>query len=280
MRARIADEFDLLRDNVHLLIVMSELKLVDNVSLPEPLDSGVVETTHFPNDEESDPARFSSTRRRAYVALSKDDAAPLTATQPGEPAMDVETLSYDSGSIGNSLASYLRASDRLYCERESSPFMRETLLMAYELLDEKEDALLRSAISLWSSTTILTSPHWAWHIKLISRDRDSASEEVTDDVSSAEITAENDPLSHRLITGQLREATEKQASTLCRIVMQDFEKRLIQRQRVHQQQFETFLAAVILLNCIEKLCWLFNTWVMQDQELLDRTQDEADGVDL
>lgn len=40
--------------------------------------------------------------------------------------------------------------------------------------------------------------------------------------------------------------------------MNDLERRLLQRQQ--SGYFETFLVALILLNCVERTCWLFRTW--------------------
>jgi hypothetical protein len=43
--------------------------------------------------------------------------------------------------------------------------------------------------------------------------------------------------------------------------MNDLERRLLQRQQANP--FETFLVAVILLACVERMCWLFRTWEVQ-----------------
>lgn len=40
--------------------------------------------------------------------------------------------------------------------------------------------------------------------------------------------------------------------------MNDLERRLLQRQ--HSGWFETFLVAVILLNCVERMTWAFQRW--------------------
>lgn len=71
-----------------------------------------------------------------------------------------------------------------------------------------------------------------------------------DEVTNAE--------SYVLLCSQLRAATEKRASQLSRSVMNDLERRLLQRQQ--SGWFETFLVAVITLNCVERACWLFRTW--------------------
>lgn len=64
--------------------------------------------------------------------------------------------------------------------------------------------------------------------------------------------------SYGLLSSQLRAATEKRASQLSKSVMNDLERRLLQRQQ--SGWFETFLVSIILLNCVERTCWLFRSW--------------------
>lgn len=68
--------------------------------------------------------------------------------------------------------------------------------------------------------------------------------------------------SYNLICSQLRAAVEKRASLLSRNVMNELERRLLQRH--HSGWFETFLVSVILLNCVERACWLFTSWENED----------------
>lgn len=44
--------------------------------------------------------------------------------------------------------------------------------------------------------------------------------------------------------------------------MNELERRLLQRH--HNGWFETFLVSVILLNCVERACWLFTSWENED----------------
>lgn len=72
--------------------------------------------------------------------------------------------------------------------------------------------------------------------------------------------------SYALLCSQLRAATEKRASQLSKSVMNDLERRLLQRQQ--SGWFETFLVAIILLNCVERTCWLFRSW--EDENFAQR----------
>jgi hypothetical protein len=51
---------------------------------------------------------------------------------------------------------------------------------------------------------------------------------------------------------------EKRASQLSKFVINDLERRLLQRQKCGW--FDTFIVAIILLNCVERTCWLFRSW--------------------
>lgn len=68
----------------------------------------------------------------------------------------------------------------------------------------------------------------------------------------------SDPDSYALLCSQLRAAMEKRAMQLSKSVINDLERRLLQRQKTGW--FETFLVAVVLLNCVERTCWLFRSW--------------------
>lgn len=68
----------------------------------------------------------------------------------------------------------------------------------------------------------------------------------------------SDSESYALLCSQLRAAMEKRAMQLSKSVINDLERRLLQRQKTGW--FETFLVAIVLLNCVERTCWLFHSW--------------------
>jgi len=75
------------------------------------------------------------------------------------------------------------------------------------------------------------------------------------------ITAVEHQQSFELIQMQLRGGVEKRASVVAPLVMNELERRLIQRQQANPS--ETFLVTVILLACAERMCWLYRTWEVQ-----------------
>lgn len=72
------------------------------------------------------------------------------------------------------------------------------------------------------------------------------------------INTETNPDSYVLLCSQLRSAAEKRGADLSKSVMSDLERRLIQKEK--GGSFETFLVAILLLNCVERTCWLFRSW--------------------
>lgn len=56
--------------------------------------------------------------------------------------------------------------------------------------------------------------------------------------------------------------------------MNDLERRLLQRQQ--SGRFETFLVALILLSCVERTCWLFQTW--DNESYAQRVSDDHPSV--
>lgn len=69
---------------------------------------------------------------------------------------------------------------------------------------------------------------------------------------------DNNSESYPILVGQLRAAVEKRAGILAKSVMSEMERRLLMRNR--EGWFRTYLAAVILLNAVERTSWLFKSW--------------------
>jgi hypothetical protein len=126
-----------------------------------------------------------------------------------------------------------------------------------------QDLLLERVLELWVATHILADVelHWKTFTNATLPPASVNTLAPSTDEGRLPINESTNPESYALLSSQLRAATEKRASQLGKLVMNDLERRLLQRQ--HSGWFETFLVAVILLNCVERTCWLFRTW---DQE--------------
>ena len=131
-----------------------------------------------------------------------------------------------------------------------------------------QDILLERVLELWVATHILVDSDLRWRtfcnptlpptsMQALAQPSDDGRMPI-DEVTNAE--------SYALLCSQLRAATEKRASQLSKSVMNDLERRLLQRQQ--SGWFETFLVALILLNCVERTCWLFRSW--EDEAFVQR----------
>jgi hypothetical protein len=155
-------------------------------------------------------------------------------------------------------------------ENEGSPFLQATLREAKTLLETETirqasstqkstsrtnqispSALLTNVIELWIETNILISnPQQSLHIRY--NPRKSAQAQVwPDDATPSSFTLPLDSRSLALIHSQIMAATESACHRLSKAVMNELERRLLQRQQV--SAFATFISAVILFNCIERI---------------------------
>ena len=94
----------------------------------------------------------------------------------------------------------------------------------------------------------------------------SGNNSVTDETNDSRVVIDHitNPESYALICSQLRMATEKSAADLARTTMKKLMDRLLNRAN-SRGSFETFLVAIILVNCAERMTWLFQTWEVEDK---------------
>jgi hypothetical protein len=124
----------------------------------------------------------------------------------------------------------------------------------------KQDILLERVLELWVATHILVDTELTWKTyynpTLPPNSLHSLSQ--PSDEGRLPIEEVSDPESYGLLCSQLRSAMEKRAMALSKFVINDLERRLLQRQKCGW--FDTFITAIILLNCVERTCWLFRSW--------------------
>jgi hypothetical protein len=106
-------------------------------------------------------------------------------------------------------------------------------------------------LELWSVNHVLVDHEMQW--------KTYEKQDVKDGGNTRKpINDETDKESYRLLCTQLRSAAEKRAAQISKNVMNELERRLLQR--TQSGWFETFLVAILLLNCVERSSWLFQTW--------------------
>lgn len=236
--------------------------------------SGRIEVTHF--EDSMVYVTFSGLQGHKPSASTLDPQLQGLGddTQFQGTMQELYLLDSDTEDLPGKLEMYFKKTAPLFYERETSDFMRPTLLLASELSQQKKDVLLDRVLELWIATHILVDSELRWKtycnptlpptsMNSLAQPSDDGRMPI-DEVANAETYA--------LLCSQLRAATERRASQLSKSVMNDLERRLLQRQQ--SGWFETFLVALILLNCVERTCWLFRTW--EDEAFAQRVSFQFD----
>lgn len=120
--------------------------------------------------------------------------------------------------------------------------------------------MLNAALELWITTSILVDPLLNWTLYLNPTLPPTILQPLTTNTNESRIPVNttSDVESYSLISAQLRSAAEKRAAKVSKMMLGKYEQRLLQRQRAGG--FRTFLATLILLNCVERMSWLFRSW--------------------
>ncbi|KAF2145816.1 uncharacterized protein K452DRAFT_295379 [Aplosporella prunicola CBS 121167] len=272
IRTRIAEEFNLYSAGLHSVLAFHSVSSAKANVRFEHIP-GRIEATH--HQEASIYATFTTLKgfRGVHAPI---DPAIIDATMHVESIQDVEIIDSDIDDIGGKLELYMKRIASTFFENETSPFMKPTLLMAQRLSENNKEGLLSKVLELWIATRILVDPNLSLqlffnHAMPPYKDPVILNQQDLDSAVSASrfaIDVGTHPDSYNLITQQILGATEKRAASLSKFVMNDLERRLLQRQQANP--FETFLVSMILLACVERMCWLFKTWESPAQPVQPR----------
>ncbi|KAF2019088.1 hypothetical protein BU24DRAFT_340960 [Aaosphaeria arxii CBS 175.79] len=256
IRTRISEEFNLYSAGLNGVLAFHAINEAKNQQLRLNQIPGRIEAAHHP--ESGVFATFTTMESHDQIAGSDIDPALMGALAP----TGLKIIDGDDD-IGGKIDLYMKKVSTYFFDSEDSAFMKTTMRAALSVASPNPDGLLTKVLELWNLTRMLTSPKVTWHLffnpsyaPTIAPSTMSASE--LEDSARVPITSINSPHSYDLIKIQLEGAAEKRAGSLARVVMNDLERRLLQRQQGNP--FETFLVAVILLSCVERMCWLFRTW--------------------
>lgn len=257
IRTRIAEEFSLYTAGLHAMLahhaVYQARGLIRLNQIP-----GRIEATH--HTQSGHFATFTPLKCQHSSTTQNAEIDPAIFGALASP--DLELIDTDDD-ISGKLDLYIKKTGPAFFETEESAFMKTTVQVALSMTSPSQDYLLSKALELWNFTRILTSRSLEWHLfsnPSVAPTMAPSTLSGTDqeDATRTTITSLNHPSSYNLIKMQLMGATEKRAACLARVVMNDLERRLLQRQQANP--FETFLVAVILLACVERMCWLYRTW--------------------
>ncbi|RAL11446.1 uncharacterized protein BO97DRAFT_470928 [Aspergillus homomorphus CBS 101889] len=259
IRTRIAEEFELYNANLHATLAYHDVSGIRNQVKFEHY-AGRIEVTHF--EESLVYVTFSALHGHKSSASTLDPQLQGLGdeTQFQGPLSELYLLDSDADDLPGKIEMYIKKTAPYFYERETSEFMRPTLMLAAELSQQKKDMLLERVLELWIATHILVDSELQWKTycnpTLPPTSVHSFAQPSDDGRTPIDEVTNNE--SYALLCCQLRAATEKRASQLSKSVMNDLERRLLQRQQ--SGWFETFLVAIILLNCVERTCWLFRSW--------------------
>ncbi|KAJ5432741.1 uncharacterized protein N7458_011897 [Penicillium daleae] len=258
IRTRLSEEFELYNANLHATLAYHDTNSIKNQVKFEHY-AGRIEVTHL--EESMVYVTISGLQgHRASVSALDPQLQGLGDDQFSAPAQEIYLLDSDADDIPSKLELYIKKTASLFFEREESNFMKSTLMLASELAQAKKDTLLERAVDLWVATHILVDNELTWKTfcnpTLPPTSMHSLSQ--PSDEGRLPIEEVSDPESYALLCSQLRAAMEKRAMQLSKSVINDLERRLLQRQKTGW--FETFLVAIVLLNCVERTCWLFRSW--------------------
>ena len=272
IRTRIAEEFGLYSAGLHSVLAFHATNQAKGqIRLDQT--PGRIEATHFPSSATF--ATFIPLKCQQSQMAQNTDIDP--AIFAGLASPDLELIDGDDD-VSGKLDHYIKKMGGHFSDTEDSDFMRATVHSAKRIASSSQDGLISKALELWNLTRILTSRNFEWHIFSNPSLAPSITPAIltpaeTEDSIRAPITSLEHGASYNLITMQLMGATEKRAACLARIVMNDLERRLLQRQQANP--FETFLVAVMLLACVERMCWLFRSWEMPFEKIPNEAVDET-----
>lgn len=259
IRTRIADELDMYTSGLHAVLAYHEIQAFKSKVNLTP-SRNQIEASHYPE----------TTIYATFKALEGQEILP---EQNIDPSLDLgadfqsgtahhRILDNDGDDLPIKIEAYMKRMSAIFFEKEPSHFMNVTLNTAHQLSIEKQDPLLTKALELWSTVHILVDHELRWCVfeKTIpdaETGHDFSQPSYPSQMASADPIKE-ETTSYQLICMQLNAAVEKRASLISRTVLSDLERRLLQRNST--SSFETFLAALILLNCVEKSTWLYKSW--------------------
>ncbi|POS86797.1 hypothetical protein EPUL_002010, partial [Erysiphe pulchra] len=244
IRTRVADELEMYSSGLHAVLAHQQ---INNAKAHFNFQPSVqrIDASHHP--ETTIFATFNSLEGRS---ITPDGNIDPCLHERIENNM-LRILDFENDDLANKLETYAKRISSTFYEREPSKFMHTTLNFAQELATVKQDFLLSRTLELWSIVHILVDHEISWRLSGKMMANTQNFQDFTIDQSCPNGV-------YGIICSQLSAAAEIKASSICKIVLNELERRLLQRSAA--ETFETFLAVLITLNCFEKSTWLFKSW--------------------
>ncbi|TID21691.1 hypothetical protein E6O75_ATG05086 [Venturia nashicola] len=244
LRTRLAQIFELFSSGLFMVVGHHEVEAAKSLG-PLELMPGRLEVSYFP---------------QSGIAMT----FPYAKVQSGRHEkpfgyminQDHEGFG-DRLSFGGRITTYLSALLAKHMETggkifRTSNFMLSTIELAMTM---RSRALVLQALELWVCTEMLackpTELQAFLHQSLPSS---SAAAEHFESTGGTRTAVAVDVIVYL----QLRRVTQRRADDLFKSIMVELEKSLIQRKQ--SDNFETFIGTVLLLRCVEKMCYLYRSF--------------------
>ena len=134
---------------------------------------------------------------------------------------------------------------------EESAVIQKMSTLAHALGLDAKDSVLSTVLALWAAIRFLVESSASWHISF----RTEAGHFSNDEAIAIDPNFD----CHAVIVSQVRSAIERHAANLARRSSIEVQRRLVASQK-QNEQLRTVLAVLLLLNSIERTCWLFERW--------------------
>ena len=236
MRTKLVNEFNLLSVGLHSAIAYRRASLIRQSIGPEPLKVVVGLQLAGVTLLELDGI---ASRPQGFTMLSESSSQLCL--------LDTEPANTNAERIEALLTDRIVSAINL----EESAVIQKISTLAYALSLDANDSVLATVLALWAAVRFLVESTASWRISFKTE---------TGHVSNDEATTIDPRLdTHAVIVSQLRSGIERHAANLARRSSIDVQRRLVGSQK-QDEQFCTLLAVLLLLNSIERTCWLFKRW--------------------
>ncbi|KAF2771648.1 hypothetical protein EJ03DRAFT_20978 [Teratosphaeria nubilosa] len=290
VRTRLAGEFTLY--STTLFYARARLKVPAAVDgLHQKVIPGRMQARMFPGNDSC--LCFAV---KLYSSSEPTDDISWPVQQAEAPQADSLLLLDEGERMCSKIEEYLRQNSRSNLLHEPCRLMGATIQKALELVDEEQSELLRPAsddktprscynlqqaqlltnvMALWVATSFLIGPDDMPLELKYDASSDPHEDVVPGPLPPRHVLDTSSPHYHHL-KAQVLASMESCCSQLAKGVINELERRLLQRQQV--SRFSTFVAAVILLGCVERMAYFYR--VLDDMPWQNDTADEAQMPDL
>ncbi|RGP65024.1 hypothetical protein FLONG3_9359 [Fusarium longipes] len=243
VRTRLQEQLDLYSAGVQVVLSQNRINLLKN-QINMTHDGTMIEVTHFPETGKVIVLE-------ALVALLEPSETLAELRGSKDSFFQVIMIDQDKEDVPGKVEAYMRDVFQLFIDREPSKFMRVTLELALQQLQESEDDLLRKSLELWGLVESIDRER-QWNV--IERPANNSGEPRR----IQEAKSENDADIYTTLCMQLNAAAERKANNTSKALLSGMH-RVLQDSKV-KVNFKMYLTAVIFLNCLEKSTWAFKAW--------------------